>query len=74
LFSIKREGLIYQERKNIVSFERFRWEGERTGGEGGVLGAGVDFWAGILSEEVNEYEGRRTRGSVWFGSFCLLER
>jgi hypothetical protein len=24
LFSIKREGLIYQERKNIVSFERFR--------------------------------------------------
>jgi len=29
-----------------------------------VLGAGVDFWAGILSEEVNEYEGRRTRGSV----------
>jgi hypothetical protein len=30
---------------------------------GGGLGAGVDFWAGILSEEVNEYEGRRTRGS-----------
>jgi hypothetical protein len=29
-----------------------------------LLGAGVDFWAGILSEEVNEYEGRRTRGSV----------